>query len=71
MPIIEGHRKMEARKAGKLEMHPEDATARGIADGDRVRVFNDRGELRLTALLNGQPARGRGGRAAGLGQVRS
>ncbi len=48
---LEGHRKMEARKAGKLEMHPEDATARGIADGDPVRIFNDRGELRLTALL--------------------
>jgi anaerobic selenocysteine-containing dehydrogenase len=26
-----------------IEMHPRDAAARGIADGDRVRVFNDRG----------------------------
>ena len=46
-----GHRKMEARKAGMLEMHPVDAAARGIADGDRVRIFNGRGELRLSALL--------------------
>jgi anaerobic selenocysteine-containing dehydrogenase len=48
---LDGHRKMEARKLGKLEMHPVDAAARGIADGDRVRIFNDRGELSLTALL--------------------
>jgi anaerobic selenocysteine-containing dehydrogenase len=27
------------------EIHPQDAAARGISDGDRVRVFNDRGEV--------------------------
>jgi anaerobic selenocysteine-containing dehydrogenase len=32
-----------------LEIHPADAAARGIADGSTVRVFNDRGELRLRA----------------------
>jgi anaerobic selenocysteine-containing dehydrogenase len=26
-------------------MHPEDADARGLADGDLVRVFNERGEV--------------------------
>jgi anaerobic selenocysteine-containing dehydrogenase len=28
-----------------LEMHPVDAATRGIAEGDQVRVFNDRGEI--------------------------
>jgi molybdopterin guanine dinucleotide-containing S/N-oxide reductase-like protein len=34
-----------------LEIHPQDATQRQIADGQPVRVFNDRGEIRLTARL--------------------
>ncbi|HOX88990.1 MAG TPA: molybdopterin oxidoreductase family protein [Burkholderiaceae bacterium] len=34
-----------------LEIHPVDAAARGIADGSRVRVFNDRGELDLLARV--------------------
>jgi molybdopterin guanine dinucleotide-containing S/N-oxide reductase-like protein len=50
---LDGHRKMEARTAQKLEIHPVDAEARGIADGDAVRIFNDRGTLTLTALVNG------------------
>jgi anaerobic selenocysteine-containing dehydrogenase len=49
---LEGHRKMEARKSHKLEMHPQDAAARGIADGDAVRIWNDRGTLTLTAMMN-------------------
>ena len=50
---LEGHRKLEARKSNRLEMHPTDAKSRGIVDGDAVRIWNDRGELRLTALVNG------------------
>jgi anaerobic selenocysteine-containing dehydrogenase len=50
---LDGHRKMEARTSQRLEMHPADANARGIADGDAVRIWNDRGELKLTALVNG------------------
>ena len=50
---LDGHRKMEARKSQRLEMHPRDAEARGIADGDAVRIWNDRGELKLTAMMNG------------------
>ncbi|MBI5280569.1 MAG: molybdopterin-dependent oxidoreductase [Candidatus Solibacter usitatus] len=34
-----------------LEMHPEDAAARGIADGSAVRVYNARGEARLAARV--------------------
>jgi anaerobic selenocysteine-containing dehydrogenase len=34
-----------------LQIHPRDAAARGIADGHRVRVFNDRGEFELTARV--------------------
>ncbi len=49
---LEGHRKMEARTAQKLEMHPVDAESRGIVEGDRVRLFNDRGSLTLTAMVN-------------------
>ena len=30
-----------------VELHPRDATARGLRDGDEVRVVSDRGELRL------------------------
>jgi anaerobic selenocysteine-containing dehydrogenase len=34
-----------------LEIHPDDAAARGIDDGDRVRVFNERGKLELAARV--------------------
>jgi molybdopterin guanine dinucleotide-containing S/N-oxide reductase-like protein len=50
---LDGHRKMEAAKSNKLDMHPEDAKVRGIVDGELVRIFNDRGSLRLTAHVNG------------------
>jgi anaerobic dimethyl sulfoxide reductase subunit A len=36
---------------GFLEINPKDADARGIADGDTVRVFNDRGEMKVVAKL--------------------
>ena len=41
-----------------LELHPEDAAPRGIRDGDRVRVFNDRGAFTLRARVNGRPRPG-------------
>ena len=36
-----------------LEIHTADAARRGIREGDWVRVFNDRGEVRLKAHVNG------------------
>ena len=50
---LEGHRKFEAEKRGLLEIHAIDAQSRGIAEGDRVRVFNGRGAIHLTAHVNG------------------
>ena len=47
-----------------LEMHPEDAAARGIVDGAVVRVFNDRGIYHCKARLN---QRARAGVVNGLG----
>jgi anaerobic selenocysteine-containing dehydrogenase len=49
---LDGHRKMESRTTHRLEIHPADATARNLAEGDPVRIFNDRGSLQLTAMLN-------------------
>lgn len=35
-----------------VALHPEDARRRNIAEGETVRIFNDRGELRLPARLD-------------------
>src|SRR5579862_1336545 len=45
-------RSMETQ-LGDLEMHPTDAHARGIRDGDQVRAFNHRGEILLQARVDG------------------
>ena len=45
----------EFEREPHLDMHPQDAAARGIHDGDRVRVFNARGEYFLRARVNGKP----------------
>jgi anaerobic selenocysteine-containing dehydrogenase len=49
---LPGHRKMETRTNQKLEIHPVDAAARGVGEGDPVCVFNDRGAIELSAMLN-------------------
>ena len=41
-----------------VEMHPEDALARGIVDRQWVRVFNDRGGFRARALVGETVKRG-------------
>ena len=43
---------------GDLEMHPTDARARGVRDGDRVRAFNSRGEIVLRARVDASDASG-------------
>jgi anaerobic selenocysteine-containing dehydrogenase len=48
---LPGTQKMEDVEI--LEISEADATKRGIREGDSVRVFNDRGELTLTARVNG------------------
>ncbi|HEY0760701.1 MAG TPA: molybdopterin-dependent oxidoreductase [Acidisarcina sp.] len=45
------HQKMESKHTGHLEMHGQDAAARGILDGEMVEVFNDRGSLRFEAQV--------------------
>jgi anaerobic selenocysteine-containing dehydrogenase len=48
----------EFEKEPHLDMHASDAAARGIHDGDMVRVFNDRGDYTLRARINGKPRSG-------------
>ena len=41
-----------------ITLHPEDAAARGISDGDLLRVFNDRGACLAAARLSDRIRRG-------------
>lgn len=43
---------LASEKEPRLDIHPDDARARGIASGDRVRVFNDRGSYTLKAAVS-------------------
>jgi anaerobic selenocysteine-containing dehydrogenase len=47
----------EAREPS-LDIHPKDAAARGIGNGDAVRVFNDRGSLKARARVGDQAREG-------------
>jgi anaerobic selenocysteine-containing dehydrogenase len=44
-------RALKAEKTPVLDLHPDDAAPRGIADGNTVRVFNDRGSVELPARV--------------------
>jgi anaerobic selenocysteine-containing dehydrogenase len=48
----------EFEREPHLDMHPQDAAARSIRDGDTVRVFNGRGSYTLKARVNGKPRPG-------------
>lgn len=43
---------LDAEKEPHLDIHPNDADARGIAEGDWVSVFNDRGAFGARARVN-------------------
>ena len=45
-------RALKAEKAPMLDLHPDDALARGILDGDTVRVFNGSGFIELPARVS-------------------
>jgi anaerobic selenocysteine-containing dehydrogenase len=45
-------------ETGLLEMNSADANQRGIHDGDRVKVFNQRGEIELQAKVDGRVSPG-------------
>ena len=49
---LPSHESLEAGNMGVLEITAGDAQARGLADGDVVRVFNDRGEIRLKVRIS-------------------
>ena len=42
----------------KLWIHPEDAAARSIHDGDMVLVYNDRGQVKIPAKITDRVAKG-------------
>lgn len=44
--------------APRLELHPADAAARGLADGQAVRIFNDRGSFLATLHVSDRARRG-------------
>jgi anaerobic selenocysteine-containing dehydrogenase len=53
-------------KPARLEIHPADAAPRGVRDGDAVRVFNDRGEVRCRAAVTDRVRPGTVGLPKGL-----
>jgi anaerobic selenocysteine-containing dehydrogenase len=52
------HQRMEAATAGVLEIHAEDAAARGVKAGDWVEVFNGRGRIVLVAKPSARVGKG-------------
>jgi anaerobic selenocysteine-containing dehydrogenase len=45
-------RHVRAERTPYLDIHPQDAEPRGIAEGDSVRVHNDRGSLEIVVRVN-------------------
>src|SRR5581483_564710 len=51
-------RHLKAAREPLLDLHPQDAAARGIEEGDLVRVFNDRGSVTLRARVSDRAREG-------------
>src|SRR5215467_5550929 len=49
-----GHREVVDQQTATVHLSAEDAAARGIATGDQVRLFNDRGSLLMRAHVDGR-----------------
>jgi anaerobic selenocysteine-containing dehydrogenase len=49
---LPSHEPLENGSMGILEITPDDAGARGVSDGDKIRVFNGRGSLELIARIS-------------------
>jgi formate dehydrogenase len=45
-------------KRNQVVIHPDDAAALGVSEGDRVKVFSAVGEIELPALVSDRPRRG-------------
>ena len=43
---------LREKEDARARIHPADAETRGIADGDRIRIFNDRGEVFVPAHVD-------------------
>ncbi|NDV26970.1 molybdopterin-dependent oxidoreductase [Desulfovibrio sp. JC010] len=56
--FLERDELVESRGAMFLDIHPDDAAARSIADGDEIVAFNDLGEVTFTARVTPLVAKG-------------
>ena len=45
-------RHLRAAGGPRLQIHPDDAAARGIESGNKVRVYNSRGSIELAAVVD-------------------
>lgn len=52
--IHDNNKRLHALDPQALWIHPEDAAARGLCDGDMALVFNDRGKMKLPVFVTGR-----------------